>query len=256
MALGADRSGIVRLFVFESTLVSLIAAAIGLALAVWTVGLVPRIAGQNIPLESQTSLAFAGAAFHSRPFHADRTADGTLSGVAKFKADLVDGLKDGGRAVSGSRGQHRFRRGLVAAQVGLSVVLLAAAAMLVSSFVRLSKQESGFRTERVWTGGIGLPPAQYPDSPTRARFMERLVSEIQTSPGVEAVALPMPFPFPGIRPHLLMRASMETRCRSIKGPWGLLAAFRPDISGPWEYRCCPVVISPNETGSISPWWLS
>ena len=41
------------------------------------------------------------------------------------RADLVDGLKEGGRAMSGSRGQHRFRRGLVAAQVGFSVVLLA-----------------------------------------------------------------------------------------------------------------------------------
>jgi hypothetical protein len=42
------------------------------------------------------------------------------------RADLVDGLKEGGRAVAGSAGQQRFRRGLVAAQVGLSVVLLAA----------------------------------------------------------------------------------------------------------------------------------
>ena len=41
------------------------------------------------------------------------------------RADLVDGLKDGGRAMTGSLGQQRFRRGLVAAQVGLSVVLLA-----------------------------------------------------------------------------------------------------------------------------------
>ena len=40
--------------------------------------------------------------------------------------------------------------------------------MLVSSFVRLSRQEAGFRSERVWAGGIGLPPAQYPDPATRA----------------------------------------------------------------------------------------
>jgi len=32
-------------------------------------------------------------------------------------------LEDGGRAMTGSLGQQRFRRGLVAAQVGLSVVL-------------------------------------------------------------------------------------------------------------------------------------
>ena len=43
------------------------------------------------------------------------------------RADLVDGLKEGGRSMTGSAGQQRFRRGLVAIQVGLSVVLLAGA---------------------------------------------------------------------------------------------------------------------------------
>jgi predicted permease len=115
------------------------------------------------------------------------------------RADLVDGLKEGGRGASGSRGQHRFRRGLVAAQVGLSVVLLAGAAMLISSFVRLSRQESGFRSDRVWAGGIGLPPAQYPDPATRARFAERLQAELQTAPGVEAAAITDAVPLSGNR---------------------------------------------------------
>jgi putative ABC transport system permease protein len=81
--------------------------------------------------------------------------------------------------------------------VGLSVVLLAGAAMLVSSFVRLSRQETGFRSERVWTGGIGLPPAQYPDPASRGRFSERLQAEVQNAPGVEAAALTEAVPLSG-----------------------------------------------------------
>src|SRR6202040_2915913 len=104
------------------------------------------------------------------------------------RADLVEGLKEGGRAVSGSRGQHRFRRGLVSAQVALSLVLLAAAAMLISSFVRLSNQESGFRSEHVWAGGIGLPAGRYPDAASRGHFVQHLVDELQAAPGVEAVS--------------------------------------------------------------------
>src|SRR4030095_11400408 len=61
--------------------------------------------------------------------------------------------------------------------------------MLISSVVRLSRQEAGFRSGRVWAGGIGLPPAQYPDPATRARFAERLQAELQTAPGVEAAAI-------------------------------------------------------------------
>jgi putative ABC transport system permease protein len=113
------------------------------------------------------------------------------------RADLVDGLKEGGRGTSGSRGQHRFRRGLVTAQVGLSVVLLASAAMLVSSFIRLSRQEAGFRSDRVWTGGIGLPPAKYPDPASREHFAQRLQTELQTSPGVEAVSIVDAVPLSG-----------------------------------------------------------
>src|SRR6184192_3012068 len=56
MALGAERRGIVRLFVFESTLVSVIAGAAGLCLALWTVSVVPQMAGQNVQLESGVSL--------------------------------------------------------------------------------------------------------------------------------------------------------------------------------------------------------
>src|SRR5207244_13072336 len=113
------------------------------------------------------------------------------------RADLVDGLKECGRAISGSGGQHRFRRGLVSAQVALSMVLLAAAAMLISSFVRLSNQESGFRSDHVWAGGIGLPAARYPDPTSRGHFVQRLVDELQASLGVEAAAAADAVPLSG-----------------------------------------------------------
>ena len=83
------------------------------------------------------------------------------------------------------------------AQVGLSVVLLASAAMLVSSFIRLSRQEAGFRSDRVWTGGIGLPPAKYPDPASREHFAQRLQTELQISPGVEAVSIVDAVPLSG-----------------------------------------------------------
>ena len=189
MALGAERRSIVRLFVIESTLVSLLAGLAGLCLALWTVSVIPQLAGDNLPFESGVTLHWPVLLFTLALSLLTGLAMGLYPAWQSSRADLVDGLKDGGRAVSGSRGQQRFRRGLVAAQVGLSVVLLAGAAMLISSFVRLSRQEAGFRSERVWVGGIGLPPAQYPDVPTRVRFVERLLNELQTAPGVEAVSI-------------------------------------------------------------------
>ncbi len=197
MALGAERRGIVRLFVFESTLVSVIAGAVGLCLALWTVSVVPQVAGRNIPLEGGVTLHWPVLVFTLGLSLITGLLMGLYPAWQSSRADLVDGLKEGGRGTSGSRGQHRFRRGLVTAQVGLSVVLLAGAAMLVSSFVRLSRQEAGFRSERVWTGGIGLPPAQYPDPASRERFAQRLQTELQTAPGVEAVSIVDAVPLSG-----------------------------------------------------------
>jgi len=199
MALGGERRRIVRLFVFESTLMSVIAGVIGLFLALWTVSVVPKIAGQNIPLESEVKLQWPVLIFTLGLSLITGLLMGLYPAWQSSRADLVDGLKEGGRGASGSRGQHRFRRGLVAAQVGLSVVLLAGAAMLISSFVRLSWQEAGFRSDRVWAGGIGLPPAQYPDPATRARFAEGLQAELQTAPGVEAATITDAVPLSGNR---------------------------------------------------------
>jgi predicted permease len=186
MALGASRQSVVRLFVFESTLVSLLAGVVGTCLALWVVSVIPKIAVNNLPLENEIAL--------NAPVLLFTLAISLLTGIAmglypawqSSRADLVDGLKDGGRAMTGSRGQQRFRRGLVAAQVGLSVVLLAGAALLIASFVRLSRQPSGFKSDNVWVGGVGLPPAQYPDVEARSRFVERLLGELKNAPGIEA----------------------------------------------------------------------
>ena len=197
MALGGERKSIVRLFVFESTLISMIAGAVGLCLALWTVSIVPRVAGQNIPLEKDVSLHWPVLLFTIGLSLLTGLLMGFYPAWQSSRADLVDGLKEGGRGTSGSRSQHRFRRGLVMAQVGLSVILLAGAALLVTSFLRLSRQDAGFRTEHVWAGGIGLPPAQYPDPATRAQVMQRLHAELQTAPGVESAAITDAVPLSG-----------------------------------------------------------
>src|SRR5437764_5687812 len=169
MALGAERRRIVGLFVLESALVSTIAGAIGLCLALWTVSVVPRVAGNNIPLESPIALQWPVLVFTLVLSLITGLAMGLYPAWQSSRADLVDGLKDGGRAVSGSHGQHRFHRGLVTAQVGLSVVLVAAAAMLIASFFRRSRQEAGFRSDQIRVGALGLPPAQHPGVGDRVR---------------------------------------------------------------------------------------
>jgi predicted permease len=197
MALGADRRDIVRLFILESTTVSVIAGIIGWCLALWIVAIAPQMAGDSVPLEGSISLHWPVLVFTLALSLLTGLAMGFYPAWQSSRADLIEGLKESNRAVSGSRGQHRFRHGLVSAQVALSLVLLAAAAMLGSSFVRLSNQETGFRSDHVWAAGIGLPDGRYPGPASRTRFAQRLVDEVQASPGVETAATVEALPMSG-----------------------------------------------------------
>src|SRR6202011_2728256 len=189
VALGASRGGIVRLFVLESTLLSVFAGLLGLGIVLWLMPVIPKLAGQNVPLETTAAINWPVLFFTLSLSILTGIAMGAYPAWQSSRSDLVGGLKDGGRAMSGSIGQHRIRRLLVAAQVGLSVVLLAGAALLITSFFRLSRQEAGFRTERIWVGGIGLPPARYADEAALAQFSKHLQDELQVAPGVETVAI-------------------------------------------------------------------
>jgi predicted permease len=199
MALGASRQSVVRLFVFESVLVSLLAGVVGTCLALWVVSVIPKLSANNLPLETGLQLNTTVLLFTLGVSLLTGMAMGMYPAWQSSRADLVDGLKDGGRAMTGSLGQQRFRRGLVAAQVGLSVVLIAGAALLIASFVRLSRQPSGFKADNLWVGGVGLPPAQYPDPEARARFAERLLAELKTAPGIEASTASDSLPLNGSR---------------------------------------------------------
>jgi len=197
MALGAARRSVVRLFIFESTLVSLIGGALGAAIAWRLIPLIPRIAADNLPLESNISLSLPVLGFTLALSLLTGVIMGLYPAWQSSRADLVDGLKDGGRAVSGSLRQQRLRKVLVGAQVALSVTLLAGAALLIASFVRISKQETGFRADNLWVGALRLPSAHYPDKAERARFGERLLQEVRGIPGIESASISDSVPLEG-----------------------------------------------------------
>ena len=90
--------------------------------------------------------------------------------------------------------QLRFRKILIGAQVALSVTLLAGAALLITSFVRLSLQDVGYRYQNIWIGFVTLPEAQYPDLGSRDRFANQTLAAVRAIPGVESATLSADIP--------------------------------------------------------------
>jgi predicted permease len=199
MALGATRASVLRLFVFESVLLSLIGGIIGALLAWQLVPLVPRLAVNFLPIEGGTATAL------SVPVLAFAIALSLLTGLLmgfypalqSSRADIMDALKEGGRGTAGSVRQQRFRKLLVGAQVALSVTLVAGASLLIASFVRLSHQDPGFKFDNLWTAFTVMPQAQYPDPATRTRFAEQLTNALRATPGVQDVTMSSGIPLGG-----------------------------------------------------------
>jgi predicted permease len=199
MALGATRASVLRLFVFESVLISLLAGIFGAVLAWQLVPVVPRLAANFLPIEqgSATAISFPVLGFTIALSLVTGLVMGLYPALQSSRADIVDALKEGGRGTSGSVRQQRFRKLLVGAQVALSVTLLAGASLLIASFVQLSSQDPGFRFENLWTCFTVLPEAQYSNEGTRARFADQLTKTLRATPGLQEATISTGIPLTG-----------------------------------------------------------
>ena len=211
MAIGASRASVVRLFVWESLLISVFAGALGAFVAWRLVPLVPKMASNFLPLDGNTasSLSLEVLAFTIGLSIVTGLLMGIYPAFQASAASLVGSLKEGGRGTSGSVRQQRFRKILIGAQVALSVTLLAGAALLIASFIRLTQQNLGFQPHNLWVGAINLPIAQYPDQASRQRFVDRTLAALRDTPSVESVTVSGDIPLNGGNRTLYARADGE-----------------------------------------------
>ena len=187
-AMGASRKRLVQQLLTESTLMALVAGAVGVVLAILFQGLLIRLLplaelGITRPAVSPTVLLFA--LFVS-------IGTGILFGlVPALQGTIVDPsqqLKTGSRATWAQRGSM-LRNAFVVAQVAISILLLIGAGLLIRSLATQMRIDPGFNPKNVLTAGIALPRSDYPNPEQRVAFFESLVEEVQALPGVASVGL-------------------------------------------------------------------
>jgi predicted permease len=197
-SLGASRARLVRQLLAESLLLALAGALAGCLFAYFglrllvssiPVGLIPRqtVIDVDVPVLAFSLVAACATAVLSGLAPALQTARGSL----------VEPLKDAGRGNSAGARRQRLAGGLVAAEVALSIVLLAGAGLLVRSFVNLRSVDLGFDHERVLFTRLSLPRGQYAAGPDKARFLDEVVRRIEATPGVVSAATTSSMPIFG-----------------------------------------------------------
>jgi putative ABC transport system permease protein len=109
---------------------------------------------------------------------------GLAPALAISRVSLSDSLKEGGRSMTGARGQ-RMRGALVVGQTALALMLLVGAGLMIRSFVRLQEVKPGFEPEGLLTVQLALPETRYEDDLKKAAFYRQVVERVRALPGVE-----------------------------------------------------------------------
>ncbi len=93
--------------------------------------------------------------------------------------------------------RHRLRGLLVAGEVALSVVLLAAAGLLIRSFIHLQNVPPGFSVEHILSMNISATGPKYHDEKPVAQFYADLLASASNLPGVKSAGLVSSLPLTG-----------------------------------------------------------
>ena len=119
------------------------------------------------------------------------TLAGILFGCAPAwyasRVDPGESLKEGGRTGTGA-GRHKLRRGLIAGEFALALSLLAGAGLAIHSFWNLTRVDLGLRTDHVLTFGLDQAPGRFKSPEEMYAYNQRMLSELQSVPGVTAAA--------------------------------------------------------------------
>jgi predicted permease len=117
---------------------------------------------------------------------------GILFGLApalrSSRIDLNSSLKDGARSAGSVRGGY-LSAALVAGQFALTLVLLAGAGIFVRSFFDNLSLNPEVPRRQILSARFHLPDSRYPDAEARTRFLNRLLPQLRSLPGVTHAAI-------------------------------------------------------------------
>ena len=188
-ALGAGSWRISRQLLTECVILSVAGGTFGVLLASWMKDLVLATAASSLPAWVEVRLDGRVLGFTLAVSVLTGLIFGLGPALHGLGTDPGLSLKEGGTRTGAGRERARFRRGLVAVQVALSVILLAGAGLLLQSLWRLLGVERGFRTENVVTLTLALPQARYAEASQINGFYRGLLERVSALPGTRAQGL-------------------------------------------------------------------
>ena len=264
LAIGAGRSRLVRQMLVEATLLFLIGAAAGLALArVMTTLLASMLPTLPVPVDVSLPLDARAIAFTVGLSLVAAVLSGLAPALHGSKWEVLSGLKSDAQ---GGPERLRLRNAFVVGQVAFSIVLVVAAGLFVRALQRAADIDPGFDPRGIELAALDLSLGGYTNETGRV-FASELIERVREVPGVQAAALSAIVPLgagglslgglsvPGVRPP-------QGR-RYFDADWnvvtpGYFAAMKMTLTAGRDFTDrdrdgAPFVIIVNETAARR-WW--
>jgi len=119
---------------------------------------------------------------------------GSIPAAQSSDLNLQTQLVETGRSTA-SRRRLRVRSLLVISEVALAMMLLAAAGLLIRSFMLLQRIDPGFDPSHLAVVSLTLPDSRYAELPQRTQFVNSVLERLQSLPGVQSAAAAGTLPF-------------------------------------------------------------
>jgi predicted permease len=250
-ALGAGRGRLLRQFMTEGVLLSLVGGALGLVLARLGVQAIIRLYPTSLPRTSEVTVDAVVLIFTLGV----SIVTGIVFGLAPLMhtraSGLVSALKEGGdRGATGSA-RHHIRRALVMAEVALAVMLVIGAGLLLRTVANLTSVDAGFDRSRLVTFSMALPVADYPQPLPRAQMYQRLLDKLRGVAGVQAASA-----MSGLPPNRPLNANdtdIDNYTAPPEGPYENVDYYQFVMSDYFETMGIPIVqgrsFQPNDAAS-------
>ena len=184
-ALGASRGLLIRQLMTESVVLAVAGSALGLALTIVfsnaLVAMFPNnIANLSIPQVERLSIDTRVLGFTLLVAIVTAIAFGLVPAFHALRTSLNQRT-----AVHPS---SRFRRGLLVAEIALTLVLLAGAGLMLRSFVHVLASDLGFDPTNRLAVQVVLPGSRYDQPAKFSAFTDAVVQRLKSLPGVESAA--------------------------------------------------------------------
>ena len=186
LALGANKSRVVRQLFTEGMLLSFVGAAVGILLAQAVEPVLLRMAAsgdQSISLDA--SLDWRVLLFTALVAIVTTLVCSLTPALRAARVELVGSLREGARGMTASQSRMVIGRAFVAAQIALSLILLIGAGLFLRTLMNLRSVNLGYKSDQLTMMELDVAQAGYKNA-ERPIIYQRVLEKVRSLPGVEA----------------------------------------------------------------------